>query len=260
MRTVVEDQDVAIGLHVAVVLVVQLARPPRPHDLLRLVVDDRDRVEVPMADHHIAGLESRVPLSDWCVRQDLDRVRVGPVQMVARELDAHQPLQFLDVSVRVPQPDDLPLGVDLSEDAVLVADALPHLRVVHRLMAHHDRVAVGQAMRVVMDRVLEEPHLIAVPVDLAQTARKLVVEARVVQQVAVGQQPREVDTVHVPRVNDVAVHVHQVAVVPVVRAEESVAAVGSVWVVHNNASAFVHVCCSEKGALLCPSRSPDHTS
>ena len=219
MRAVVEDEEVAVGQRPGIVLLGQGRAAELPDDRAGDAIDDDDGRDVPEADHQVT------------VGQLGHRVGVRPLLAVVLSRDD------LGVEVQVlpapPLPDGLAAGRDLDQVVGVhgavdlgAGQAAPDPRAQRRrqrAQAQQDDVAVAQLARiVVMVRVANLPHDLAVPVDLEGGARleplpghealhavfdlARVEEVTVVEQVAVGAGPMR----QRPGVRDRPVHVDQV--------------------------------------------------
>jgi len=152
------------------------------------------------------------------------------------ELRAGEPRHLLDVILAVPLPHDLAVGRDLVEVRA-EQRALADLRLLDLALAEDHRVAIGQALEIVVHLAGAKPHLVTVPVEFHDADFAVRRELGVEEQMAVGQEVAEVARPRRPLVHDVRVHVEEQEFARVVGAVKHVAWRGLVLVAHAQAVA-----------------------
>ena len=163
---VIEDQYVAVGQHVRIVLLRQHFGTELPHDLAARLLDDHDRRDVAEARHD-------APCAQWH-----DGVAVSPLGTAI--VGSDHVLVRVEVLLSVPLPDAVAAGVDLHDDVgphalgVRAGHTASHARgitVGHPLHGQVDRAAGRRTPAVVVVRgIAVLPDDIAGPVRLDQNA------------------------------------------------------------------------------------------
>ena len=224
---VVENEDIAICEHVGLVLPVDDARPPCPHDVARVVVDDADDVVAAVREEDVAGLEPRIAVGfpRLVGRDELERVVVRPVkgelpggavQDVLPRFGRQTGFQVFEMLLAFPFPHQVLVAGDF-DHVGMTLEFRPQGRAHGFVEGVDEQVAVVAHLKVVVRATAHAPDQRAIRVVFKNADIVALGDARAVvrghQEMPVGQQPamrlhrvlREM-----PRMGGFAIHVDEV--------------------------------------------------
>ena len=151
-------------------LAVEHAESPRPDDLARIAIHDRDDVDGTVAKEVVTGSEAFVGAPDRCVGQHGERIGMRPVGGRPRQLQTGQIDQLVDMVAEPPIPVDKRFPVDFQDQVVLDGTSREYVGAVTIALIQGEERTVVRAVKVMMHAPVPRPGDVSVKIRLEESA------------------------------------------------------------------------------------------